>query len=232
MMGAADDSMRRRGFSFNMRRASLGLLVFLSLAVSALAVKFAFRPLSQEIQSPHLQWLYVHIFASVFALALGPFQFSATLRKARIRLHRLLGRLYLGVGVVAGGVSGLLVAFYSPNQFSIRLSFACLALVWLYTGLRAYRAIRVRDIEAHRRWMIRNFALTFAAVTFRIIRPLLVGGFGIPDELGSELAAWLCWIPNLLAVELWLSRPQRTIDAIKIGNPGMSLESNASTDVR
>lgn len=233
MMGAVHDSKRSRKFASRMRRASFGALIFMSLAVSLLAVMFAFRTLSQKFESPYLEGLYVHIFASVFALALGPFQFSATLRRARIKLHRQLGRLYLGVGVLAGGVSGLFVAFYSPNQFSIRVSFACLAVVWLYTGLHAYRTIRARDIAAHRRWMIRNFALTFAAVTFRIIRPLLFLGLGIPDGLASELAAWLCWVPNLLAVELWLNRTRPSIDAIATGNPAMSLESSAtSADVR
>lgn len=48
------------------------------------------------------------------------------------------------------------------------LGLAGLALAWLYTGLRAYLAIRARDIAAHRCWMVRNFALAFASVTLRL----------------------------------------------------------------
>ncbi len=46
-------------------------------------------------------------------------------------------------------------------------------MFWLYTGAQAYLSIRRRDVVAHRRWMIRNYALTFAAVTLRLELGLL-----------------------------------------------------------
>jgi hypothetical protein len=50
--------------------------------------------------------------------------------------------------------------------------------------------------------MIRNFSLTFAAVTLR-----LWGGvfqlFGLDFETGYIITAWLSWIPNLWFAE-WL----------------------------
>jgi len=82
-----------------------------------------------------------------------------------------------------------------------RLGFACLALGWLYTGLRAYLAIRAHDIVSHRRWMVRNFALTFGAVTLRLWLPASMA-FGIAFELAYPVIAWLCWVPNLLVAEL------------------------------
>ncbi len=69
--------------------------------------------------------------------------------------------------------------------------------------MRAYAAIRARDIELHRRWMVRNFALTFAAVTLRLWLPASVVS-GIPFEAAYPVIAWLCWVPNLLAAELLL----------------------------
>jgi hypothetical protein len=77
----------------------------------------------------------------------------------------------------------------------------------------AYRMIRLRKIAAHRRWMIRNFALTYAAVTLRLEMPLLGMAFG--DVLGYQLVAWVCWIPNLLVAEAivrgWLRRTRAPI---------------------
>jgi hypothetical protein len=71
--------------------------------------------------------------------------------------------------------------------------------------LLAYVAIRRRDTAAHRRWMIRCYALTFAAVTLRIQLGLLLLG-GLSMEAALALIAWSCWIPNWLAVEAWLRR--------------------------
>ncbi|MFI2241489.1 DUF2306 domain-containing protein [Streptomyces chrestomyceticus] len=53
--------------------------------------------------------------------------------------------------------------------------FGTLALLWAWTSYRGYRAIRERDFASHRAWVIRSFALTFAAPTLRIWLGLLIG---------------------------------------------------------
>ncbi len=58
---------------------------------------------------------------------------------------------------------------------------------------------------AHRRWMICNFSLTFAAVTLRLyLSPVSI--FQFPFEQAYGVIAWACWVPNLLVAE-WLVRP-------------------------
>jgi uncharacterized membrane protein len=149
--------------------------------------------------------VYTHVFAAMFALALGPFQFSQRLRARHLTLHRWMGRLYLGVGVLAGGIAGLYMAFHAFGGAVARAGFACLALAWLYTGARAYLAIRSRDVAAHRRWMVRNFALAFAAVTLRIWVPASFAT-GLEFAAAYAVIAWLCWVPNLVVAELAFNR--------------------------
>ena len=86
------------------------------------------------------------------------------------------------------------------------LGFGMLAILWLATGAMAYVTIRRGDVQTHRRWMIRNFALTFAAVTLRLWLPLLAVAFQDFDR-GYQMVSWLAWVPNLLAAE-WLLRRQ------------------------
>ena len=52
----------------------------------------------------------------------------------------------------------------SEQGLATSLGFGILAVLWFLTALEAYRTVRRGNIEAHRRWMIRNFALTLAAV--------------------------------------------------------------------
>ena len=130
--------------------------------------------------------------------ALGPLQFSSRLRSRRLALHRWIGRLYLGAGVLIGGGAGFYMALHAFGGLAARLGFACLAVAWLYTGLRAYLAIRARNIPLHRAWMVRNFALTFAAVTLRIYVPASMAG-AVAFEAAYPYIAWACWIPNLIA---------------------------------
>lgn len=194
-----------------MKRFLRGGIACLSLGVAAYAlVAYALLPLGALLHPEmkasflaHALAVRLHIFGSIFALALGPFQFSASLRARRARAHRLMGRLYLGVGVLVGGASGLYMAQFAFGGIVSRVGFSLLAIAWLYTGYRAYAAIRRGEVAAHREWMVRNFALAFAAVMLRLYLPVSMAG-GIPFEAAYPAIAWLCWVPNLIAVEAWL----------------------------
>ena len=120
----------------------------------------------------------------------------------------------MGGGKVRNGM-----AFHAFGGLPARLGFGVLALLWLYTGYRAYRAIRARDIAAHRRWMVRNFALTFAAVMLRLYLPSAMAS-GMAFELAYPVIAWLCWVPNLVVAE-WIirrtaRRPVRPLAALQV----------------
>jgi uncharacterized membrane protein len=189
------------------------VLCFLSLAVAGYAVGvYGLLPLGALVH-PEMRVafeaerlaIYAHVFGAAFALLLGPLQFSVRLRKRNPAVHRWSGRVYLGVGVLVGGIAGLVVAFNAFGGTPARIGFACLALAWLYTGACAYRAIRAGNIASHRRWMIRNFSLTFAAVTLRIWLPSSMV-LGIDAVLAYQVIAWLCWVPNLVFAELAFNR--------------------------
>ena len=211
-----------------MRLAGLIALSVLSLGVASYAVlAYGFLPLGALVHpamratfQANAAAVYAHILASVFAVVLGPLQFWPRLRTGRPALHRLFGRLYLGIGVLVGGLAGLVISFHAFGGIAARLGFACLALAWLYTGWCAYRAIRAREFAAHRRWMVRNFALTFAAVTLRLWLPASMAA-SLPGELAYQVIAWLCWVPNLLVAELLLNR-----------TPDPSIEDTSSSELR
>lgn len=199
-----------------MKRFGYAAMAFLCVGVSLYAaLAYALLPLGAYLHPEmranflaHPWGIYIHVFAAMAALIVGPLQFSSRLRAGRPKLHRMLGRFYLGVGVGVGGASGLYMAQLAFGGVATRLAFTLLAIAWLYTGWRAYAAIRVRDVPTHREWMVRNFALTLAAVTLRIELPLLVIS-GLAFETAYVVVAWLCWAPNLVAAELWLARARR-----------------------
>ena len=141
-----------------------------------------------------------HVAGSAVALILGPTQFLSTLRrKGRVHIHRWLGRAYLA-GVAIGGLFGLRMAFLAYGGWVARAGFLCLSLAWLYTGTQAFLAIRRRNVAAHRQWMTRNYALTFAAVTLRLWLGIAIAT-NLDFETAYQVVAWLAWVPNLAIVE-------------------------------
>ncbi|MDX2220853.1 MAG: DUF2306 domain-containing protein [Burkholderiales bacterium] len=196
-----------------MRITGYILLVLLSLGVAGYAVyAYSALPLGAMVHpdmrgnfNAHRFGILAHVFGAAVALALGPFQFSPRLRARYPGLHRWSGRFYLGVGVLVGGLAGLYMAQHAFGGVVSRLGFGALALAWLVTGILAYRAIRAGDVASHRRWMVRNFALTFAAVTLRLYLPAsFATGLDFPTAYAA--IAWLCWVPNLVFAEWWLKR--------------------------
>lgn len=158
--------------------------------------------------------LYVHILTASIALLIGPVQLSAAVRRRARRLHRVLGRVYL-VSVAVGAVSSLVILPVNSAGFVGVFGFGTLAVLWLVTGARALRAVRSGDLAGHQAWMLRGYALTFAAVTLRLWLGLLVGvqmPFAGPGADADALFAnayaavpFLCWLPNLVVAE-WLVR--------------------------
>jgi uncharacterized membrane protein YozB (DUF420 family) len=97
------------------------------------------------------------------------------------------------------------MAFHAFGGTVARAGFAILACIWVYTGVRAWLAVRAREIASHRRWMIRSFALTLAAVALRVYLPSALAA-GIEFETAYPIIAWLCWVPNLLVAEFLIGR--------------------------
>jgi hypothetical protein len=169
-----------------------------------LASTYANRPM--PIQAA----FYVHIVMSGLALAIGPFQFAGPIRRRYPRVHRVIGRTYV-FGVWFGSAAAFVMSFFSSVAFVGFFGFGTLALLWGWTTYRGYGAIRARDFASHHAWMIRSFALTFAAPTLRLWLGILIeiqilaGGH---DAYNNAYAAlpFLCWLPNIVVAEIMIRR--------------------------
>lgn len=157
------------------------------------------QPLGERF-AQYISVLQIHIFGSTLALFFGCWNFLEKLRDKYRSLHRWVGRIYL-VGVVIGGTAGFYLGLTAFGGLPTQTGFVLLAMLWLSTGIMAYLRIRQGNFEAHREWMIRNYALTFAAVTLRLWLPAFLAlGFTFVETYIT--VAWLSWIPNLLIAEL------------------------------
>ncbi|WIX85299.1 DUF2306 domain-containing protein [Amycolatopsis sp. DG1A-15b] len=160
--------------------------------------------------------LVAHIFTAAVALVLGPLQFMPAVR-ARRRLHRTLGRSYLLAGVLPSAVAAIPVAVWSGRLLT-QIGLITAAVLWLVTGALAYRAARRRDFAAHRAWMMRNYALTFLAVTSRVLVPVFLlaqAPFGGVDPASVPslipLGQTLGWIVDLIVAEVLIRRNRRPV---------------------
>jgi uncharacterized membrane protein len=181
------------------------------LAISAYSLRYAF--LGDRAYDPNLApsfrarplTVMAHTLFGPIALTLGLVNLLPAMRQGRRwPVHRWLGRIYLVSSIVLG-VAGLSLSFHATGGLGPRIAFGLLALAVLGASLMGYRSIRISDVKHHREWMLRSYALIFAAVTLRIWMPILVTVYQGQFVPAYRWAAWLCWVPNVLVVE-WIIR--------------------------
>src|SRR5687767_6757317 len=152
--------------------------------------------------------LLIHTTFGPLALLLGLVNLLPAMRKRRWALHRLIGRIYLASGVTLGLAGGYLALFAAGGPVA-RLGFFVLAVATLGTLAGGYVNIRRRDVTRHREWMLRSYALIFAAVTLRIWLPILIIAHQGEFLPAYRWVAWVSWMPNILWAEWRIRRGWR-----------------------
>ena len=187
--------------------------LLLILAVPIIGYALAYVVLGERVYPSNLAKSFLarpwginpHALFGSLALGLGILQFNRWLLLRHRPWHRALGTAYAASAMVVG-LAGLYMSVYSFGGMVTHVGFGALAVLLLWTTTQAYLSARARAIAAHRRWMLRSYALIFAAVMLRIELPLLIMAFG-DFTPAYRVVSWLCWVPNLLWAEWYVRRP-------------------------
>lgn len=165
-------------------------------------------PLDPGFPGLHAFVIALHAVPSGLALLVGPFQFVAPLRRRYLAAHRWVGRFYL-VCVALGSVTGLVAGISAVTGFTAQVGFLLLVAMWAYSGWMAYSSIRKGRVQLHRIWMVRNFALTLAAVVLRLVLISLQAFTSVPFDDIYYVSVWAGILVPLVFAEWFIV--QRTL---------------------
>ena len=194
----------RSKFGWGLMTTGVALLALFALRYPVFGEE-AFFEQQRETYIRHETGIMVHVVTMLVGVLMGPLQFLRSFRDKHRAIHRNMGKVYLVFSTV-GAASGIYMSFFSYAGAISGVSFFLLGAGVLITNYMAYTAIRRGDINTHREWMTRSFALMLAAVTLRIYAAPLQAAFG--EYTGYAIVAWACWVPNILVAE-WAIRRQR-----------------------
>ena len=146
--------------------------------------------------APFRWWLLLHAPFGIAALLLGPLQFSSTIRRRNLQLHRRLGQAYVAAVTVAalGGIAIGFLEDWGVTQPVVQ------AIIWLIATQTAWIAARNHNLAQHRLWVARSYGLTFVFVTSRLVPDLFFTNptnWALNDIYWTLLAAALV-LPDLL----------------------------------
>lgn len=140
---------------------------------------------------PFKWWLLPHGMAAACALLLGPMQFSERLRQRYTKLHRVVGRFYVA-GALIGAPLGAYIQFFQermggPRSFTMA-GVTDAALLMTTTAI-AFLFILRGNVQQHRQWMTRSYAVAIVFLEVRVISGL-VGWDNSP--VATEVLVWMC----------------------------------------
>ncbi|RPE28888.1 DUF2306 domain-containing protein [Kitasatospora cineracea] len=202
-----------------LHRAGRTAVAVLALLVAAVSARYftldpdTFLVDQRTVYLAHLAPLLLHIGGGVTALVVGLPQFLPGLRARHPAVHRWTGRLYV-LAAAATGLGGLLIAPHGLHPPVAPLGFTALALLTLTTTALGLHHARHGRVPAHRRWMLRSYALMFTAVTFRLWLLLLALTPLSPAAVYAS-GAWASWLLDLAVAERLLRRRPRKVERVQ-----------------
>lgn len=195
---AAIEERRAAAFNAGTTLKRLVMLALIALTVVTIWIHEAyfFRPDSPQLErlGPFMPWLIPHIATGAFALLAGPLQFSTTIRKKSLALHRWLGRSYMAAVLISGVLAlYIILRFEAPEA---RWVMGAMATLWLVTTVCAWLAAMSRNIPQHKLWISRSYLFTFTFTTTRFMLDVVWPG------LGYEGVTNFYWVLNVACLLL------------------------------
>ncbi len=153
-------------FAITLWTAILGLSAYFFLD-NVVAYFFGYRgPIFGDTFFHNQFWVVMHMAGGTLTLFLGPVQFWSFIRRRWVKVHRILGKLYMA-GVALAGISALRLSVISPCV-PCRISLLILSILVILSTTMAWITIRRGLVDEHRKFMIRSYICVLAFVAVRL----------------------------------------------------------------
>ena len=148
-------------------------------------------------------WLLPHGLAAACALILGPMQFSDRLRQRYVKLHRVVGRIYIAGAFIAAPMGVYVQYLDEKTGFSRTFTIETMIQggLWMLTTGIALAFILKGKVQQHRQWMTRSFGTgPLIFLEARVIFSLT----GVNSPAAIETVVWICTASSIFIADLVL----------------------------
>ncbi len=164
-------------------------------------------------------WLasfYLHVYTGALVLFAGFTQFSGYILRRYPKLHKWAGRIYVYNVLFLTGPAAFIMSFYANGGLIGIIAFVLLSMLWWGTTMYAIIAIKKGNMQKHKNYMLRSYALALSAITLRIVKVILAKTTHLPPITMYQIISWAGWLINVIIVEWYIYRTnaQQTIRTI------------------
>jgi hypothetical protein len=185
----------------NAKYVTFSLIALASAYVMYHNERFVVQPSNPAWQhfAPFKWWLLPHAIFGTIVLVFAPFQFSERIRQRFVKVHRVMGRLYvagaLGLAPLGAYIQYFQERFGAPRSFTV-LGIVDAAMLMGATSLAFLFAVK-RKIPLHRQWATRSYAIALVFIGGRFV--LGITGW---ETMGIEVVQAIIWACLALSVPL------------------------------
>lgn len=152
----------------------------------------------------------IHVFSGALAILLSLVQI---VRKKGDRIHRYCGRgFFFSFGICS--IAGILISTRSFAGPIAATGFFLLGVSSIVSLVVLLIEVKRKRFASHGRWSLRAVALAFSAVSLRLEMALLSQFLDSMREV-LQIAAWSCWLGNILLLEAHFFRNKNWSNVIK-----------------
>ncbi|SFD30332.1 DUF2306 domain-containing protein [Spirosoma endophyticum] len=153
----------------------------------------------------------LHFAAGGIILILGSIQLLDSVRTRYPAVHRWIGRIYVTACLVAavGGLAFIAIKG-TVGGLVMNIGFGLYGVLMFIAGIQTYRHAVAGNLDQHRIWALRLYALAIGSWLYRIeygFWIMLTDGLGHGKSFSGPfdwLMAFFFYIPNLLVVEAYI----------------------------
>ena len=179
------------------------LLTILLALVQVVQIPLGDLPEDSRRLSAAPVWHFMHVLGGATFGILGPIQFGRVLMRKYGLLHRVMGRVFVAAGAMIS-LSSLGLLWHFPGTYSVAMSSGRL-LFGIALGVAlaiSMLAIRNRDFDRHRNWMIRAYALGMGATAVTMVFfPIYAITGAPPMGLTADIVFLGSWMACVILAE-------------------------------
>jgi uncharacterized membrane protein len=164
--------------------------------------------LSHKTQLNHLMnvpvWLnvlHIHIGVASLAMVTGAINFSNKIQRRYRKFHRMNGYLYILSVFAVCGTSGFMAPYATGGRIN-SMAFNFMNIIWMLITVTAFIQIKRKQVNKHRKWMVRSYAFCFTNLLIKSLTFALYDVLGIQYDMSYTSAVSGTILLNFILAEI------------------------------
>ncbi|MFC7441738.1 DUF2306 domain-containing protein [Laceyella putida] len=148
-----------------------------------------------------LNVMYVHVATASMAMVSGAINFSNQILRKYRELHRINGYVYLVCVSLAVVTSGYMAPYATGGKINSR-AFNFVNIIWPLITIAALVKIKQKQVNKHRKWMVRSYVFCFTNMFIHLISFVLYQLFEMNYDSAYTIGVYGTILLNFTLAEI------------------------------